>query len=127
MKSIFLFLTLLSVNAYPTGRVLSPSAASPMQPTYQNTPVQLASEMGKSQSHLLINNTTSSEIACVYSKDDSPSVPSDTQSDLISSEVLKVPATTSYTLLELHPGPRIWCRSNTGAPIVSGKVFLHVW
>lgn len=124
MKVIFTILMLLSVNAFAIGSaVLAPSAGSPMLTTYAISSVQLASELGQAKS-LVINNTTSSEIACIATHNTDRSVPNDNHNQGVASEAIMVPATTAYALGDFYPSKQVFCRSNSGSTIVSGRIFV---
>lgn len=130
MKSVWiwsLLLFLASDNAHAiANRVFAPTPAAPITGSYATTSVQLMSEIG-TNTHLIINNQTSSDLACLVSiGGPATQVPVENGSRMISEPVVISP-TTVLTFLELRPSQNIWCRAYSSTPIISGKVYLHAW
>lgn len=127
MKSLFAVLVLLSFTAHALQtRKITASAGMPIPTSYSATDAQsLVWDTPNSESHLLINNTSSSAVACYVKTDDSTVAPNPAL-DVISEEI-PVPATTAYMFDGLKTSERVYCRSDSGSAITSGTLILARW
>lgn len=117
----------LATAAFPAqSRKVTATAGSPIPTAYSSTDVQslLWSSANTGNKHVHINNTTSSEIACILNAPNTTAVPAD--AGLISEAIL-IPASTQYVFDDFPVSKRGYCRSNTGSTITSGSVYVHVW
>lgn len=117
---------LAAFNAYATeSRVITASAGAPIPTAYSSSNAQsMVWNNGLPHKHMIIQNTTSSAIACMDGNDDT-NAPDQTVSSI--SEEIPVPATTTYNMRDFIPARRFYCRSASGSSITSGTISIVAW
>lgn len=117
-----------SVTAFGMySRKITATVGAPIPTAYSASNAQsLAMYSLPNLRHGLINNTTSSAIACNVSTNSYTQAPQDNR-HVAASEDIFIPATTAYAIDELGPMKVVYCRSDSGSDITSGSVLIHLW